>query len=178
MHKIFTSRYDSPFGALILGIYNNELCLCDWIYRKKREELDKKIQTSLKAEYVGESHELFAIVSQQLNEYFQGDRKSFDIPLLFTGTPFQQEVWKKLMTIPYGRTLSYQELATSLNKGLAIRAIASANGSNSLAIIIPCHRVIGSDGSLTGYAGGLTAKRNLLLLEGVKMPFQQLSLFT
>ena len=170
-------RYDSPFGALILGIYQNKLCLCDWLYRKKRKEIDERIQSALSSEYVEESHDLFAVVSHQLREYFSRDRISFDIPLLFTGTAFQQEVWKALMTIPYGHTISYLELATSLNKKSAIRAIASANGSNSLAIVIPCHRVIGSDGSLTGYAGGLKAKRNLLILEGVKMPSQQLSLF-
>ncbi len=170
-------RYDSPYGALILGIYQNKLCLCDWLYRKKRKEIDDRIQSTLKAEYIEESHDLFTIVSHQLKEYFSRNRISFDIPLLFTGTDFQQEVWNTLTTIPYGHTISYLELATSLKKKSAIRAVASANGSNSLAIVIPCHRVIGSDGSMTGYAGGLNAKRNLLIMEGVKMPSQQLSLF-
>ncbi len=99
---------------------------------------------------------------KQLKEYFEGTRKEFQIPLNPEGTPFQKKVWKLLETIPFGNTQSYQDIANTLGDPKVIRAAASANGKNPIAIIIPCHRVIGSDGSLTGYAGGLHRKKWLL----------------
>src|SRR5690606_18399830 len=103
-------------------------------------------------------------------------RTTFDIPLLFIGTDFQKSVWEALMEIPYGTTKSYLELSRDLGDENAIRAVATANGANSISIIVPCHRIIGSDGSLTGYAGGLNAKKKLLQLEGMNFG-NQLSLF-
>ncbi|HLV70499.1 MAG TPA: methylated-DNA--[protein]-cysteine S-methyltransferase [Xanthomarina sp.] len=111
---------------------------------------------------------------QQLNEYFEGTRTSFDLQLNPEGTPFQKQVWHKLKTIPYGKTISYLELSKQLGDVKAIRAVANANGKNPLWIVIPCHRVIGSDGSLTGYAGGLHRKKWLLEHES---PYKQQSLF-
>jgi methylated-DNA-[protein]-cysteine S-methyltransferase len=105
-------------------------------------------------------------VYPQLKEYFRGDRKHFDLPLEIEGTDFQKRVWNELLRIPYGKTISYKELAVRLEDEKVIRAAASANGSNPLPIIIPCHRVIGSDGSLIGYGGGLEIKEKLLILEG------------
>jgi len=98
----------------------------------------------------------------QLDEYFAGSRKTFDIPIKQHGTPFQQQVWEQLLQIKYGSTLTYAQQSNQMNSPLAIRAIAAANGKNSLWIVVPCHRVIGSDGSLTGYAGGLWRKQWLL----------------
>lgn len=109
---------------------------------------------------------------QQLAEYFAGQRQSFDLPLAPQGTPFQQRVWQALLSIPFGRTASYAEIATSLDDPKAVRAVGAANGRNPLAIVVPCHRVIGSDGSLTGYAGGLDRKRWLLAFEAGEMPFR------
>lgn len=105
---------------------------------------------------------------KQLEDYFSGNRKTFDVPLSIVGTDFQQSVWKELMEIPFGETRSYLELSRQLSNPDAIRAVASANGANAISIIIPCHRIIGSDGSLVGYAGGLDAKKRLLRLEGAK----------
>jgi len=110
----------------------------------------------------------------QLNEYFEGQRKSFHLQLNPQGTTFQQSVWKELLNIPYGKTMSYLELSKKLGDVKAIRAVAAANGKNPLWIIVPCHRVIGSDGSLTGYAGGLHRKKWLLEHES---PVKQQSLF-
>ncbi|WP_086476478.1 methylated-DNA--[protein]-cysteine S-methyltransferase [Arenibacter amylolyticus] len=110
----------------------------------------------------------------QLNEYFAGKRTEFSLQLNPEGTPFQQKVWQALQEIPYGQTVTYGELSKSLGDPKAIRAVASANGKNPLWIVIPCHRVIGSDGSLTGYAGGLERKKWLLEHES---PAKQLSLF-
>jgi methylated-DNA-[protein]-cysteine S-methyltransferase len=102
----------------------------------------------------------------QLKEYFAGKRQHFDLPLAPTGTEFQKNVWQALTAIPYGELRSYRDIAESLEKPKAVRAVGAANGRNSLPIVVPCHRVIGSDGSLTGFAGGLDAKRVLLRLEG------------
>jgi O-6-methylguanine DNA methyltransferase len=105
-------------------------------------------------------------VYPQLKEYFSGKRKHFDLPLEIEGTKFQRRVWNELLKIPYGRTISYKELAVRLGDEKVIRAAASANGANPLPIVIPCHRVIGSNGSLIGYGGGLEIKEMLLVLEG------------
>ncbi len=107
---------------------------------------------------------------QQLKEYFAGDRRDFDLPLDLRGTDFQKMVWESLATIPFGETVSYAEQAARLGRPTAVRAVASANGSNPVSIILPCHRVVGSNGKLTGYAGGLAAKRFLLEHEGAIEP--------
>ena len=109
----------------------------------------------------GENEHLTAL-RKQLDEYFSGNRKEFNIPLVTPGTDFQKAVWKELLEIPYGTTRSYQEQADALNRPDSVRAVANANGMNRISIIIPCHRVIGSDGSLTGYGGGLKRKKWLL----------------
>jgi len=106
--------------------------------------------------------EVLKLAVKQLDEYFAGERKNFELPLKQPGTLFQQEVWENLMQIEYGKTISYNQLSLRMGNPLAIRAIASANGKNNLWIVVPCHRVIGSDGSLTGYAGGLWRKQWLL----------------
>jgi methylated-DNA-[protein]-cysteine S-methyltransferase len=108
-------------------------------------------------------------VEEQLAQYFAGRRRSFDLPLAPGGTEFQVATWHELCAIPYGETLSYRELARRLGKPQAVRAVGSANGANPVSIIVPCHRVIGSDGSLVGYGGGLDTKRRLLELEGVPL---------
>ena len=102
----------------------------------------------------------------QLQAYFSGEIEAFDLPLDATGTPFQQSVWRALCAIPYGETRSYRELAEAIGNPKAVRAVARANGANPLSIVVPCHRVIGADGTLTGYAGGLEMKARLLVLEG------------
>jgi methylated-DNA-[protein]-cysteine S-methyltransferase len=107
----------------------------------------------------------FTTVRRQLEEYFAGERRTFDLPVSPAGTPFQQRVWAELQRIGYGETISYAELAARIGRPTAIRAAGAANGANPVSIIIPCHRVIGSDGSLTGYGGGIDAKRALLDLE-------------
>ena len=105
-------------------------------------------------------------VYPQLKEYFSGERKHFDLPLEIEGTEFQKRVWNELLKIPYGKTISYKELAVKLGNEKVIRAAASANGANPLPVVIPCHRVVGSDGTLIGYGGGLEIKEKLLILEG------------
>jgi methylated-DNA-[protein]-cysteine S-methyltransferase len=109
-------------------------------------------------------------VARQLGEYFEGSRRTFDLPLDPRGTAFQREVWEQLRAIPYGETISYGELARRIGRPSASRAVGAANGKNPISIVIPCHRVIGADGSLTGFGGGLSNKRTLLALEGARLP--------
>ena len=172
--KININYFDSKYGELILGSYDNKLCLCDWRYRKKRDAIDSRIKQGLKADYREKGDSILQETRKQLDEYFGHQRKIFDIPLLTVGTPFQKSVWNSLLTIPFGETASYQQLAEDIGNTKAVRAVASANGANSLSIFIPCHRVIGSNGSLTGYAGGLHRKKWLLEHES---PYKQQSLF-
>jgi methylated-DNA-[protein]-cysteine S-methyltransferase len=117
----------------------------------------------------GGNHATDAVLERcaaQLREYFTGDRREFDLPLAASGTVFQQSVWQALRDIPYGEVRSYSDIARAIGRKTAVRAVGAANGRNPLPIVIPCHRVIGSDGSLTGFAGGLRAKTLLLQLEG------------
>ena len=165
MKQINIKYYKSPVGEILLGSYDGKLCLADWRYRKMRTAIDSRVQKALQAEYMEESSEVIEETIRQLGEYFTHKRKVFDIPLLMLGTDFQKSVWEGLITIPYGKTASYLELAKNIGNEKAVRAVASANGANAISILIPCHRVIGSDGSLTGYAGGLDVKRKLLEIE-------------
>ncbi len=157
--------YHAPCGELLLGSFGDELCLCDWQNEKRREKIDGRIRRMLWAEYEVGMSEVIACAASQLDEYFARKRKSFDIPLHFVGTAFQKQVWNELPNIPYGETLSYAALAERLGNPKAVRAVASANGANAISIFVPCHRVIGNHQQLTGYAGGLAAKKMLLDLE-------------
>ena len=165
MKQINIQYYKTSVGELLLGSFEDKLCLLDYRYRKMRNAVDKRIQTAAKANYVEQSDEVIETAKQQIDEYLTGNRTTFDIPLIMFGTDFQKRVWKALIKVPYGATSSYLQLAKSINNEKAVRAVATANGANAMSIIIPCHRIIGSDGSLVGYAGGLPAKKRLLSLE-------------
>ena len=165
MNKICIQYYKSPIGELLLGSFEDKLCLADMKYRKMRSSIDKRIQKGLNAEYIEESSAVIEKTIVQMKEYFAGERKVFDIPLLMVGTDFQRSVWEGLIKIPYGTTASYLELSKNIGNEKAVRAVASANGANSISIMIPCHRIIGSNGDLVGYAGGLPAKKKLLEIE-------------
>jgi methylated-DNA-[protein]-cysteine S-methyltransferase len=164
-NKIIIEYFKTPVGEIILGSFDNKLCLADWRYRKMRTAIDKRIQTGLEAEYIEVYSEINEQAKDQLTDYFSGERKEFDVPLLLVGTDFQKSVWNTLRQIPYGKTDTYLGLSKKLNNIKAIRAVAGANGANAISIIVPCHRIIGIDGSLVGYAGGLRAKQKLLELE-------------
>lgn len=164
--EITVRRYSSPCGELLLGSYGDSLCMCDWLTEKHRELADRRLERALKAQTVEGTSAVIGNAARQLDEYFSGNRSEFDVPLLFAGTDFQKTVWNALLEIPYGKTVSYKELARKIAMPDAVRAVANANGANSISIFAPCHRVIGSDGSLTGYGGGLDKKLFLLDLEG------------
>ncbi len=168
--------FKTAYGELLLGDFDNKLCLCDWQYRKMRSKIDNRIKQGLQAQYKEQNSDIIDQTKTQLNEYFSGNREEFDIPLLMVGTNFQKSVWNQLMKLKYGHTDTYQGLSTSLNKLKAIRAVAAANGANAISIIVPCHRIIGSNGKLVGYAGGIAVKSKLLKLEGYNTT-KQLDLF-
>lgn len=174
MHNISVKYFKTPFGELILGDFEEKLCLADWRYRKMRGAIDKRIQTAFNAIYTEGNTSLLEETEKQLREYFSKERKVFDLPLKFAGTQFQKRVWDSLLDIPYGNTESYLGLSKIIGDEKAIRAVSTANGANAISIIVPCHRILGSDGSLVGYAGGLIAKKKLLQMEGV---LSQLELF-
>ena len=158
-------HYRFPCGEMMLGSFDGRLCLCDWIDGRRRASVDQRLQRILKTNYVEGSSDVIEKAKYQLDEYFLNKRREFDIPLLFVGTDFQKKVWNELLKIPYGIIISYGELAKRVGMPKSVRAVANANAVNAISIIAPCHRVIGSNGSLTGYGGGLERKRFLLDFE-------------
>ncbi|WP_291585056.1 methylated-DNA--[protein]-cysteine S-methyltransferase [Bacteroides sp.] len=169
METIQIQYYQSICGKLILGSFEEKLCMCDWMNEERRAIIDKRLQNTLHAKYEIGNSEIITEAMAQLDEYFSRKRTTFDIPLAFIGTDFQKAVWNELLNIPYRTTISYTKLSQRLNNPKAIRAVAAANGANPISIFVPCHRVIGSNHKLTGYGGGLAAKKILLELEaGIK----------
>ncbi len=165
MNTIAIQPYSSPFGDLMVGAISDKLCLCHWQSQKNTTQLYQRLSKHFDASIQQQNGSLITQTIEQLNEYFQQGRTTFDLPLTLAGTQFQQQVWQQLRLIPYGQTISYQQLAQNIANKTAVRAVANANAANPLAIIIPCHRVIGANGKLTGYAGGLATKQALLNLE-------------
>lgn len=165
METIKITQYQSPLGVMLIGSYSNKLCLCDWITGKRREAIDRRLQKQLQAKYEEGTSYINKQAISELEEYFAGLRQTFDISIVFTGTLFQCSVWEELIKIPYGTTISYKELARRIHNPQAVRAVALANAYNPISIFVPCHRVIGSNHKLTGYGGGLHAKKKLLELE-------------
>ncbi len=154
--------YASPCGEIVLASVEDKLCLCDWSEHPCAEKNMRRLVRLLNAEFVEETSAVLEMAKIQLDEYFAGSRKTFDLPLALVGTDFQKRVWNALLEIPYGETRSYKEIALKVDNLKGVRAVAQAIGANGICIIIPCHRVVGSDHSLTGFAGGLEVKRFLL----------------
>lgn len=177
MNTISIQYHKIAFGELLIGSFGDRLCICDWRYRKMRTTIDDRIQKGLEATYIEEESEIIQTTIDQIEEYLSGSREVFDIPLKLVGTTFQKEVWDELLKIPFGKTASYLELSQRFSNEKAVRAVASANGANAISILVPCHRIIGSKGELTGYAGGINVKRRLLQLESGNNFPEQLNLF-
>ena len=165
MNEVHYQYFNSPYGELVLGAFDKKLCLCDWRYRKMRAAVDARLSKYLNANFVEARNEIIDEATEQLDEYFNYKRQIFTIPLLMAGTVFQKSVWSELLNVRFGTTSSYLQLAEKIGNKKAVRAVASANGANAISIIIPCHRIIGSNGQLVGYAGGLSNKEKLLNLE-------------
>jgi methylated-DNA-[protein]-cysteine S-methyltransferase len=153
------THFESPIGRLLLTTDGTALTGCYMEPFRKAQSTDGWAEDA--------TVDPLAAAVRQLDEYFAGTRRDFDLPLAFRGTPFQTRVWRELVEIPYGQTWSYGQLAKRIDKPSASRAVGLANGRNPISILVPCHRVIGADGSLTGYGGGLERKRWLLAHEGL-----------
>lgn len=163
-HQILFSYIDTPLGEMLACGSEKGLVLLEFVDRKSLESELIKIKETLKGYFVYDETAQHH-VSQQISQYFNGERKHFSIPLDLIGTDFQKQAWSQLVKIPYAHTISYSDQAKQLNKSNAVRAIANANGKNMLAIVIPCHRVIASNGDLSGYGGGIERKRKLIEME-------------
>jgi len=156
---------DSPVGCLLAGVADGALCCLEFSDPTRLELQIERLKNRLRANVVSGRHTLLEDVTCQLEEYFTGKRRTFDVPLAYPGTDFQERVWSALREIPYGETCSYQAVANRVGSPHAVRAVGQANGMNPIAIVIPCHRVINSSGTLGGYGGGLPRKQHLLDLE-------------
>ena len=163
---IHLARFSTPIGPMVACATDAGVCLCEFTDRRMLETEFADLRKRLRAVILPANDNAHLLqLERELHEYFAGTRKTFGVSLDTPTTPFRQRVWDELLTIPYGQTRSYAEQAQRIGKPTAVRAVASANGQNRVAIVIPCHRVIGADGSLTGYAGGLARKQWLLDLE-------------
>lgn len=165
-HEIITTtRILTPLGPMLAGATEEGICLLEFVDRRMLETQLTRLNKLLQARLVPGTHKHFSRLSKQLEEYFSGSRKTFDVPLVLPGTEFQKRVWAELQSISYGCTRSYKEQAVAIGSPNAVRAVAKANGDNRIAILIPCHRVIGAKGEMVGYGGGLWRKQYLLKLE-------------
>lgn len=173
---IYIASAETPLGTMWMGTTDEGICFTEFF---DRIHLEKELQTLgnvFKAKYVlEENHRYLKQLKKELELYFNQGLTEFTVPIVLTGTEFQQKVYRALQEIPYGKTATYKQQAIKLGDVKAIRAVATANGSNKHAIVIPCHRIIGSDGSLVGYAGGKWRKKALLQLENA-LPNNQLTL--
>ncbi len=173
-NKLFeTARVATPTGEMVAGASPRGICYLGWADGRHHDLEVRQLASVLGARPVevaaSENPHLQALATQ-LGEYFEGRRREFDLPLDPIGTPFQRRVWDDLARIPYGETISYGAQAARVGCPRSVRAVANANGKNKISIVIPCHRVIGSDGSLTGYGGGVERKAKLMALEQNNKP--------
>ena len=162
---VVTTAIDTPLGPVVVGATDEGLCLLEFTDRRMLEAQLKRLQSLLKQPLVPGEHPHLEATRDQLARYFAGELTDFTVPLVFRGTPFEERVWRELTRIPSGETISYAELASRVNSPGGQRAVGRANGMNRVSIIIPCHRVVNSDGKLGGYGGGLWRKHWLLALE-------------
>lgn len=160
------TRLETPLGPMDACASDNGVCLLEFADRRMLPTQWKRVEAHF-GPVPRESgpHRRFEVLERQLGEYFAGERRGFDVPLMLAGTPFQERVWRRLLEIPYGETISYDDLATAVGCAGGQRAVGRANGDNRIAVVVPCHRVVRAGGALGGYGGGLARKRQLLELE-------------
>ena len=165
IQQIDFKQLETPIGTMFACAVPEGICLLEFTERKILQQQYTYLTKALNAEIVPGENPHFLVLEQQLKEYFEGHRKTFSVPLVIPGTDFRVKAWQGLQQIPYGTVRSYKEQAAALGTPDAIRAVASANGANRISIIIPCHRLVASDGALTGYGGGVWRKQWLLDFE-------------
>ena len=171
---VMVAWIESPLGPLIAGATSEGICFLEFTDRRMLEAQVTTLRRHFKRAIVPGSNAHIRQLQEELREYFAGERKKFSLPLVYPGSPFQQNVWNALLEIPYGTTTSYEEIAKRVGSPKAVRAVGTANGMNRIAIVIPCHRVVNKNGELGGYGGGLRRKEALLRLErGLVLPQNQ-----
>ena len=163
--SIWVNRVATPLGSMVMGVSDQGLCLLEFAERRMLDTQLKRQREKLGRVFLPGDHRLMPSIKSQLDAYFNGDLQSFAIPLHLSGTGFQESVWRALLEIPFGETRSYADIAKRIGQPEAVRAVGRANGDNRIAIVVPCHRVVGAHGELTGYGGGLWRKEYLLALE-------------
>ena len=162
---IRVDRLATPLGPMLVGATDTQLCLLEFVDRRMLPAQVQRLRRRLGAAFVPDRNSIIDQTEGEISDYFDGSRQDFTVPIVTPGTEFQEAVWAALTCIPYGRTVSYRDLAEEVGHPGAVRAVGTTNGLNALAIIVPCHRVIGADGKLVGYGGGLWRKKRLLELE-------------
>jgi AraC family transcriptional regulator of adaptative response/methylated-DNA-[protein]-cysteine methyltransferase len=162
LRTVTVNRLVTPLGPMVVAATEDSLCLLEFADRRMLGTQLRRLVFRLDCTLVPGENEVMGATAVQLDEYLSGERRMFSVPMLTPGTEFQRLVWDRLLEIPYGSTVSYLEVARDIGRETAVRAVAAANGDNRIAILIPCHRVVGSDGKLTGYGGGLWRKKRLL----------------
>jgi AraC family transcriptional regulator of adaptative response/methylated-DNA-[protein]-cysteine methyltransferase len=168
--RVLVNRLPTPLGPMIAGATDEGICLLEFAERRMLETQLRRLSKRLDAVFAPGSNEMIERLDKELHAYLEGKLQEFRVPLVIRGTEFQRQAWEALMRIPYGETRSYEEQARAMGRPSAVRAVGRANGDNRIAIVIPCHRVVGADGRLTGYGGGLWRKRALLELGQKKGP--------
>lgn len=163
--KVLYTSWDSPCGTLMLASVDDKLIMSDWVDGWHHKAILNRFNKLIGLPFVEGSSRVIEDAIHQLEEYFRQERRKFDLPLTLIGTDFQKDVWHALQDIPYGSCPTYADIAQAIGKPKAVRAVGGAVGQNPFSIIIPCHRVVGANQSLTGYGGGLEAKKYLLALE-------------
>lgn len=159
---IYAKEIATPLGTMVACANGKGVCMLEFSDKPSLQEDLAALEKACQATITAGENDYLRQLTRELQEYFNRDRKEFSVPLELLGTPFQQNVWRALRTIPYGQTSTYGQLASRLNNPKSHRAVAAANGKNQIYILVPCHRVIGADGSLTGYGSGLWRKKFLL----------------
>ncbi|MFP3898302.1 MAG: methylated-DNA--[protein]-cysteine S-methyltransferase [Dehalococcoidia bacterium] len=165
MRQINTKYHETTIGQLVLGSFRGRLCFVEIRRDPPTGAANDRLQRLLDADFVEQDDDVLEETRRQLDEYLSGTREDFDIPLLLVGTDFQKRVWEALLAVPYGTTATYGQIARDVGNEKAVRAVGNACRANPIGIIVPCHRIVGSDGSLVGYYGGLSVKERLLKLE-------------
>lgn len=165
---MYISKFNTKIGSMVAIADDKKLYLLEFNNRHNLEDEIEQFKLKTKSNLIAGKNKILELIEDELNQYFEGTLKQFKTPIHYSGTSFQQIVWKELQNIPYGETRSYADIAKAIGKPLAFRAVGNANGSNQLAVIVPCHRVINSNGDFCGYAAGINIKKALLNLEKSK----------
>lgn len=165
---LYKKEITSPLGNLIALATDEGLCLLEFADNQHIERELQQVVAALKEEITEKDNPIILLLEKELEDYFKGELKHFSVPLHLVGTDFQKRAWQALVQIPYGKTISYKAQAEQMLHPKAVRAVANANGGNKIVILVPCHRVVGSNGKLTGYSSGVWRKEKLLLLESDK----------